>query len=182
MKNLLTFIYSRVQQWLLYLFNLFALRRLQIDVFEVRYETLHNKVRAMVYWDVSGCHRIKIKAYSLNLPGNIKGVSIKLIEDPQLIKVEFNGVFNKLERSVLLDSSSLGQAQQFSVLAPSFSAALNPEQFELHLIDLSCVPLLNYFSAQSLSTSFSEISVTTDISPSPAEFFIATQIEQTYFQ
>jgi hypothetical protein len=81
MKNLIRPFFYWIQSARLYVFNLLTVRRVQVKSFEVRYETEKHQLRTAIFWDVSGCYRIKIKAYSVKLPGNIKGVSLKYSEE-----------------------------------------------------------------------------------------------------
>jgi hypothetical protein len=188
MKNLILSLSSLIQSAVLYLINLFLIRRLKIRTLDVQFEMVHGKLRAFIFWDVQGCHRIKIKAYSLALPGNIKGVSLKSTRDIQSVKIQFLGLFNKVECIVPIHEYP-GLTQPFFAFPTNFSVFLDPDKLEVKsgglftlASEYGSIKLSNKFSSESIHTDFADTSIHTEISPSPAEFFTDSQNEQTYFQ
>lgn len=188
MNNRILYFYYLAQSAVLYLGNLVRVRRLQIIALDVRFETVHNKPRAVIYWDVQGCHRINVKTNSIGLSGNAKGISLKSMEKDQVVTIQFKGVFNRIERHVELRGYS-GVKQQSKIAPVAFSISLHTGHLQSQISGLSIltknyekVKLWNTYAIRSISTSFSESVVRTYISPSPKEFLTVSQKEQTYFQ
>lgn len=188
MNRLMLSFYYQVQSAVLYLINLITVRRLRINALDIRFEMVGNKPRAIIFWDVQGCHRIDINICHMSLPGKTKGVSLKIAEANQAVTIKFKGVFNTVERSVAIQAS-LSINHFLIATPPNFSISLYPSQLEPKIYGLSIltknyesVKLLNDFAAQELSNTFSESVMYTHITPSPADFLKISQKEQIYFQ
>jgi hypothetical protein len=154
------------------------IRRLKIKTLDVQYELVYGKLRAVIFWDVQGCHRIKIKAYSLAFPGHLKAVSLKTEGATQAVKIQFIGVFNKEERIVPVHLYA-GLSHSFFALPTHFSVFLDPGKLGVKsgglftlAITHGSAKLSNEYSYRNIHTAFFNYSIHPEISPSPEVFLL----------
>ena len=78
--------------WLI-LVNLFRLRQLRVLDFYTERRFVYNATRTDIYWNVKGCHKIKVEGYG-TYPGNVNGVSMLEKKEAEHIVVTFFGWAN----------------------------------------------------------------------------------------
>lgn len=111
MSLMKTAINSLTILWL-YIRHLLTITRLEVGDFMVTREIIAGKTRTRIQWRIRGCHRIFVSGYR-DLPGNIKGVTIKELIQPQTVKIRFLGCSGVHEFSVEVPATDIHFLRQF---------------------------------------------------------------------